>query len=146
MGKAYDRGLILYRQGRWAMALGEFRAELSADPGSVIGDAMLGMSHLQLKQYDAAEAEICEAARLGPDVGYTHFALAYRTLREHATWRVRSERRDLAREHLGQAIALEPFNLEHLALLAKVEADALQWPACLEAAERGLQALPGHER
>ncbi len=156
MGTANDRGLLLYRQKRYAPAADEFRRELSADTGSVMAHAMLGLSLLFAGDRAGAEAEVGEAMRLGPDRAYPHYAAACVTLRppKQTYWaRLWIDRQGFdprrtraARDQVLRAVAIEPFDADYLGLLAACEFDLHDWPAAEAACRRGLAARPDHVR
>ncbi len=156
MGVAYERGLLLYRQRRYAQAADEFRRELSADTGHADAHAMLGMSLLYANDRAGAEAEIGEAVRLAPDRAYGHYAMASLALRRPSGGRLGRavgrhpdavrRRTRAARPHVEQAVRLDPWNAEYFGLLAAVEFDLGDWAAAEAAARRGLAVRPSHDR
>ncbi len=161
MGAAYDRGLIVYRQARYPLAVQEFQKELRDFPNSRAAHAMLGMSLLGLKQRDAAEHEIREAVRLGPTYPYAYYAMAHLALQPVTAaqqgrsriprwvrpvapaWPPYLTRLTNARRHVLEAIKLDSNDASFFILLAWVEAQQSQWKRCLIAAERGLSLRPG---
>ena len=160
MGDAYERGRLLFRQGRYKQAADEFRRELAADVGSANAHAMLGMSLLNAGDRTAAEAAMLEAVRLGPDVGYPHYALACLYARSPAVaggvWREGTARRrsgpsvhrqlHTARGHVMTAVQLEPRNADYFALLAGIDYDLRAWESAAWAARQGLAVNPLHAR
>jgi tetratricopeptide (TPR) repeat protein len=159
MGDAYERGRLLFRQGRYKRAADEFRRELSADVGSANAHAMLGMSLLNTGDRSGAEAAMREAARLGPGLPYPHYALACLTVRGPAppgdgwfSWtpsgRLAATRRRLvaARQHVSTAIEIDPRNPDFFALLAGIEYDLRLWQSAEQAARKGLTVNPLHAR
>jgi tetratricopeptide (TPR) repeat protein len=159
MGDAYERGRVLYRQGRYKQAADEFRRELSVDVGSANAHAMLGMSLLNAGDPVGAEAAMLEAVRLGPDVGYAHYALACLTVRgptmagggvlkRIARRQPAAARRrlDTARGRVLTAIQLEPRNADYFSLLAGIDYDLRAWDSAIWATRQGLAINPLHAR
>ena len=155
MGDAYERGRLLFRQGRYKQAADEFRRELAADVGSANAHAMLGMSLLNAGDRTAAEAAMLEAVRLGPD-DYALACLYARSpavaggvWRKRMTWRSRTPvHRHLhtARGHVLTAVQYEPRNPNYFALLAGIDYDLRAWESAVWAAQQGLAVDPLHAR
>ena len=100
---------------------------------------MLALCLSQLKRLPEATDEARQAVGLAPDVPFTHYALAQVLTEPQSSGRGGSPR-SIRRSRLT------PHNPSYLALLAAIYYNLRQWPAALDAAERGLAILPEHER
>jgi Tfp pilus assembly protein PilF len=73
VGIAYQRGMVLYDQKRYAMAADEFRKELAQAPSSALAMAMLALS----LNYDYKPKEALAHARAAvgadPERGFVHW-------------------------------------------------------------------------
>jgi tetratricopeptide (TPR) repeat protein len=158
-GMAYQRGSILYRQGRYRMAAEEFLKELSAAPGNVTARSMLALSHVYDGKRPEALVEAQEAVAAGPENAFAHYALAcvlvgkvpiklsFGTRLKGATPAEEYQSRlKKAKTPAMEAVRLAPFNPDFLALMAAIELDQGKCTAALEWADRGLQASPDHIR
>lgn len=82
----YDRALLLYQQSRCDLAEQELHQALADEPNDARAHALLALCLCDRKDYPAAMREAEEAIHLGPDVPFTHYALAWTfTLRCRAT-------------------------------------------------------------
>jgi tetratricopeptide (TPR) repeat protein len=133
----YDRALLLYQQSRYDLAEQELRHALAEEPDNPFSHALLALCLCDRKDHPAAalhEAE--EAIHLGPDVSYTHYALAY-VLFQH-------DQLKEAETAIEQALELDPGDADYYSLLASIRFQQRRWPAALEAAERGLELDAEH--
>jgi tetratricopeptide (TPR) repeat protein len=165
MGIAYERGNLLYRQKRYAMAADEFRKELTADPASASAMSMLGLSLV----FDGKQEQGLEQARAAvttdPNRAFCHYALACATvgmapkfsqlafigvlgLLTPARWALFGYRRRVkkAKAPAMEAIRLSPENPDFVALMSGLELDLDRPKAALRWAEQGLAARADHVR
>ena len=69
-----NRGVLSFRRQNYAEALADLRQATRLQPAQIVARVNLARVYQELKQYDAARAELDEAHRLKPDE-----ALLYRT-------------------------------------------------------------------
>jgi tetratricopeptide (TPR) repeat protein len=136
MNPSYQRATILHQQGRHADAERELRQSLATDPRDPQAHALLGLCLVELKDFQQATHEAQTAIGLAPWMGFTHYVMAQVFFRRN--------RSDEAIAAINEAIRLEPDNPSYFSLLAALCFERRQWPAALEAAERGLQHDPNH--
>src|SRR5437879_1644509 len=122
---AYQRGLVLYHQKRYALAGEEFRKELAANPQNAWAMAMLGLS----LTYDGKGVEGIEqtkhAVAAEPECGFVYYARACALLGPPrgvpiGKWRAYRRRVREARVPAMEALRLEPRNPDFLALLGAI--------------------------
>lgn len=150
MGNAYQRGLVLYRTKRYAMAADEFRKELSDKPNDPLSLAMLGLS----LSFDGRRKEGLEATRQavanGPDTAYCHYAYAVNITREpRARWFGKFRHRAALKHaipHAMEAIRLDQDNADFLSLMAAIYLDLSHKRQALQWADKALEADPNHVR
>lgn len=136
MSVHYDRALLLYQQSRYDLAEQELHHALAEDPGDAHAHALLSLCLCDRKDHPAAMREAEEAIHLGPDVSFTHYALAYALYH--------SDRLQEAEAAIGQALELTPWEADYYSLLASIRFDRRRWAEALEAAERGLELDAEH--
>ncbi len=158
MGAAYDKGLILYRQGRHRMAADEFRKELSERPGNVGAQSMLALALVYDGKRTEALAEARAAVAAGPQRAFAHYALASVII---GKWPIKStfasrlfSVRNLAEEYKSrlskarapamEAVRLAPMQADYLALMSAIELDQGHHQIALTWADRGLESSPDH--
>jgi Flp pilus assembly protein TadD len=160
MGIAYERGIFLYRQKRFAMAADEFRRELSAEPNQARTHSMLCLSLLNSKRRDEAEFEGRRAIELDPNLAFAYYAMSFVALssgrhpprfgfainRRHLQTRAKVELLRASKKFLVEAVRLDPTQPDYFGQLAAVEFDLGRFKHALAAAERGLSASPVHEQ
>jgi tetratricopeptide (TPR) repeat protein len=134
MSTAYQRGIVLFQQGRYDLADGEFRKELASAPDNSQAHAFLALCLSEQKQNEDALREADEAVRLDPEEAFCHFARGHILCNQ--------ERLKDAEAAVQEAIRLDPVNAGHFGLLARVELGRRRWSAALDAAERGLALDP----
>jgi len=136
MTPQFQRALLLFQQGRHALAEPELRQVLASDPSDAHAHAMLALCLCHLEKFDDATQEAQQAIHLAPDFSFAHYALAW----------VLDERRRYG-EALGtvkEAIRLEPEDADYRALEAQIHFHLGQWTPALAAAQAGLQFDPDH--
>lgn len=134
MSTAFQRGLVLYSQGRRDLAEREFRRALGEEPDDPGAHAFLALC-LSARDADAeALSEADEAVRLAPASGFSHM------VRGHALLSLKRlpEAEDAARE----AIRLDPEDADYRVLLGNVALSRRHWEDALGAAD-GALALDG---
>src|SRR3982750_3819735 len=77
---AFQRGSVLYEQGRHDMAAAEFRRVLAEDPDYAPAHALLALCLGRTDQKEEALREADEAVRLAPDMAFCHFVRGYALL------------------------------------------------------------------
>jgi Flp pilus assembly protein TadD len=158
MSIAYQRGLVLYHQKRYALAGEEFRKELAANPQNARAMAMLGLS----LTYDGKVVEGIEqtkhAVAAEPECGFVYYARACALagpprsvptgggLLAMGSWRAYRRRVREARIPAMEAVRLEPRNPDFLSLLGAIALDLRQPKEALHWAELGLAARADHVR
>jgi len=76
VGYAYQRGMLLYNQKRYAMAADEFRKELAQNPNSALSMAMLALSLVYDRKPNEALTSAQAAIAADPERAFVHYALA----------------------------------------------------------------------
>jgi tetratricopeptide (TPR) repeat protein len=160
-GIAYQRGRLLYDQKRYAMAADEFRKELSATPNSGVALGMLALSLMNLGKDEEALEAAKAAVAADPRNGFCHYVLSCVIIGRPTMWRrarsfrlfdVSIPRMKYIRRLLKavapamEAIRLNPFNADFLALMSAIEFDLQHYRVALDWADRGLAANPRHIR
>lgn len=142
---SFQRGVLLFQQGRYDDADREFRAALAGEPGHAAAHAMLALCLLRRKNNDPrgestalaeATAEAGQAIGTAPFEPFGHYAMAC-VLFE----RDRHEEAELA---AGEALRLDARNPDYFRLLGAIRFDRRRWAEALWAAEQGLAVEPDH--
>jgi tetratricopeptide (TPR) repeat protein len=136
MSPNMERALLLFQQGRFEMAEGELRQALANSPEDSHAHALLGLCLSEREKFTDATQEAQQAILLAPDFPFAHYAMAHVMHDRH--------RNEEALQAIGEAIRLDPTDADYLAVLSQIQLDQRNWPAALEAAERGLQHNPEH--
>jgi len=134
MSAHLERAQLLLQQSRPADAEREAMLALAQRPDHPLAHAYLALSRSDLGKATEALEAARSAVGLAPDVAFFHYVQA---LVLH-----RADRDREARNEVTEAIRLDPDEERHFALLASVELSERNWPAALEAAERGLSLSP----
>lgn len=137
MSPAFQRGNILYQQGRYDRAAAEFRQSLADDPDDPFSHALLALCLIPTEQKAESLHEADEAVRLAPEIAFCHFARGHALLAGGQA----KEAEEAARE----AISLSPDEADFRSLLASVEMHRRRWAEALEAADAGLALDPTHD-
>jgi tetratricopeptide (TPR) repeat protein len=132
----FQRGMLLFQQGRYREAIGELRLQLSGGPDDFLPHFALALCLAELEQYDEATQHAQQAIHLGPDQPLGFYALAQVMIRRH--------RFDEARKAILEAIRLNPYDADYFGILASLEMQGSRWREALEAANQGLQVEPEH--
>ena len=136
MNQHFQRGLLLYQQGRHQEAVGELRMQLASDSEDSLTHGILALSLNELEQFPEATEHAQRAIHLAPDEGFGHYALARVMLSR--------QRLDEARSAILEAIRLNPFDADHFGILSLLELRKSRWREALAAADQGLMIEPEH--
>jgi tetratricopeptide (TPR) repeat protein len=131
-----ERGRLLFEQDRHALAEGELRLALAAEPEHAVAHVLLALCLLEQGKHEAAADEARQALRFAPEFAFAHYALARVAYRQ--------EKLGEAKAALRDALRLDPAFVSAHALLASVLLDSGNAVAAVEAAERGLALDPNH--
>lgn len=158
MGVAYQRGMVLYHQRRFAMAVEEFRRELQEVPANAWAHGMLAFCLAGDQKFDEAIASAQRGIEAAPQLPFAHYALATAVVRKPwqrpmRLFRLSSRSADRSRyvkqlkrgrKSCLEAIRLNPSYADALGFLAAIEFDLQRFRQSLDASERGLRADPNH--
>ena len=133
---AYERGMVLYQQGRYDLAGPELRKALAGDPDDPYAHALLAVCLVNTDRNAEGLIEADEAVRLAPDTAFCHY------VRGHALIAV--DRLKDAEDAAGAAVVLDPDDPDFRGLLAHVAVKRKQWAEALAAADGGLALDPTH--
>ncbi len=134
MSHHFERGQLLYTQGRYAFAADEFRAALADDPNRAEPHSYLAQCLLELGDTAGALREADEGVRLAPLHFLPH---AVKAMVLH-----KLDRYAEAEASATEAVSNDPFAAWPFAVLANVRFSRNDWAGCLEAATRGLALDP----
>lgn len=134
MSAHLERAQLLLQQSRPADAEREAMLALAQRPDHPLAHAYLALSRSDLGKAQAALEAAQSAVGLAPDVAFFHYV--------QAVVLHRADRDAQARVEITEAIRLDPDEESHFALLASIHLAERNWPAALEAAERGLALNP----
>lgn len=146
--KRLDRARLLFRQGRWSMAVDVLRDHLAAEPEDGVALAMLAVASLHMSPADlpAARDAANEAARHSPSEAYVLYVRALVTreidLRSDERRTTRADRLRRARTLAGEAIAAEPDYLATWQLLAQIAGELSEYEVMLASADRAVRIAP----
>ena len=132
----FQRGLLLYQQGRYDDAVGEFRLQLADSAEDGLTHAFLALSLQELERHSEATEHAHRAIHLAPDEAFGHYALA-RVM-------IGRQRFDEARQAILEAIRLNPYDADYFGILANLELLKSRWNEALAAADQGLAIDPEH--
>jgi tetratricopeptide (TPR) repeat protein len=132
----FQRGMLLYQQGRYQEAVGELRMQLAQDVEDSTTHGALALALSELEQHAEATEHAQRAIHLAPDEAYGHYALARVMLGR--------KRFQEARAAILEAIRLDPYEANYFGILALLELGKSRWREALEAANQGLQIEPEH--
>ena len=134
MSHHFERGRLLYTQGRYALAADEFRAALADDPNRAEPHSYLAQCFLELGDTAGALREADEGVRLAPlhFLPHTVKAMVLHKMDRYAE----------AEASATEAVSNDPFAAWPFAVLANVRFSRNDWAGCLEAATRGLALDP----
>ncbi|MEX2176833.1 MAG: tetratricopeptide repeat protein [Pirellulaceae bacterium] len=132
----FQRGSLLYEQGRYADAVGELRLQLGQEAEDSLTHGLLALCLAEQEQYDAATEHAQRAIHLAPDEAFGHYTLAQVMLRRN--------RFPEAQQAIVEAIRLNPYEADYFAILASLHLRGSRPNEALEAANRGLAIEPEH--
>src|SRR5579883_2071507 len=123
-----ERARLLLQQSRAVDAERESMLAIAQAPDHPLAHAYLALSRSEQGKKEALESART-AVSLAPDSAYFHYV--------YAVVLHRLDRDAEARTEIDEAIRLDPNDETHFALLASIQLARRDWPAALEAAERG---------
>ena len=132
----FQRGQLLYEQGRYEQAIGEFQLHLGQQAEDPLTHALMAMCFTRLEKFREATEHAQRAIHLSPDVSIGYYALALVMLERN---RLRE-----ARQLIEEAIRLKPYEADYFAILSSIHLQESRWKEALEAANQGLQIEPEH--
>jgi tetratricopeptide (TPR) repeat protein len=132
----FQRGMLLYQQGRFAEAVGELRLQLAEGSEDALAHFGLALCLSRLEQHAEATEHAQQAIHLAPDQPLGHYALSQVMIARH--------RYDEARAAIHEAIRLDPYDADYFGILANLELLRSHWREALDAANRGLAIEPEH--
>ena len=132
----FQRGSLLYQQGRYADAIGELQLQLAAGE-TFLTHSLLALCLAQLEKFPEAMEHVQRAIHLAPDESFGHYALAQVMLHRN--------RFDEASAAIEEAIRLDPFDADYFAILGSIELRHSRWREALAAADQGLAIDPEHQ-
>jgi tetratricopeptide (TPR) repeat protein len=135
LNQHFQRGSLLYHQGRYAEAIGELHLQLAAGEDSLT-HGLLALCFAQVQKFAEATEHAQQAIQLAPDEAFGHYALAQVLLLRN--------RFDEARAAILEAIRLSPYDADYFAILGSIHLRTERWREALEAANQGLQIEPEH--
>jgi tetratricopeptide (TPR) repeat protein len=131
----YQRGTLLFEQGRYQEAVGELRLQLGQGSEDALTHFYLALCLSELEDF-AAATEHAQAIHLAPDQSLGHYALARVMIDRH--------RNEEARAAILEAIRLDPYHAAYFGILASLELQKSRWREALAAADQGLEIDPEH--
>ncbi len=132
----FQRGSLLYHQGRYAEAVGELRQQLGQDAQDPLAHGLLGLCLAEQEKYDEATHHAQQAIVVAPDHAFGHYALAQVMLHRN--------RFEQAEQAIREAIRCNPYDADYFAVLASLHLHASRWREALAAADQGLAIEPEH--
>lgn len=131
-----ERARLLLAQSRPADAEQEVMQALAREPEDPEALAVLALSRVNQKKFEAAIAAATEAVGLAPEIPYFHYV--------HGLVLHHADQRDEAFRAAQEALRLDPSDPDGFSLLAAIELSRGRWPAALEAAEQALALNAEH--
>ncbi|HEY2411554.1 MAG TPA: tetratricopeptide repeat protein [Pirellulaceae bacterium] len=136
MNAQFQRGMLLYQQGRYQEAVAELRLCLAQEGEDYLTHSFAALSLGELEQFAEATEHAQRAIHLAPDEAFGHYALS-RVM-------IGRQRYDEARAAIREAIQLDPLDANYFGILASLELQKSDWRAALAAANQGLALDPEH--
>jgi Flp pilus assembly protein TadD len=136
MNHSFERGLLLFRQGRYGMAVGEFSRLLAESPNDAGVHALLALCHAAESRWADAQREADAAVGLDPELPLGHHA--------RATVLLGRGRLVHAGQAAREALRLDPHDPDVWALRAVIAYNTGMYAGAADAAARGLAVDPGH--
>jgi tetratricopeptide (TPR) repeat protein len=137
MAQHFQRGQLLYEQGRYEQAIGEFQLHLGQHAEDPLTHALMAMCFTRLEKLREATEHAQRAIHLSPDVSVGYWALSLVMFERH--------RLDESKRLIEEAIRLKPYEADYFAILATIYLQKSRWREALEAANQGLQIEPEHD-
>lgn len=135
-GAHFQRGSLLYEQGRYAEAVGELRMQLGQHAEDALAHGLLALCLAEQEEYDEATRHAQQAIHVAPEQPFGHYTLAQVMLHR--------SRFDEARAAILEAIRCNPYDADYFAVLSSLHLRASRWRQALEAADQGLAIEPEH--
>ena len=132
----FQRGSLLYHQGRYAEAAGELRQQLGQDAQDPLAHGLLALCLAEQEKYDEATHHAQQAIAAAPDQAFGHYALAQVMLHRN--------RLAEAQQAILEAIRCDPYEADYFAVLSSLHLQASRWKEALAAADQGLAIEPEH--
>jgi tetratricopeptide (TPR) repeat protein len=132
----FQRGSLLYEQGRYAEAVGELRMQLGQHAEDSLAHGLLALCLAEQEKYDEATHHAQQSIHVAPDQPFGHYALAQVMLHRN--------RFEEAHAAILEAIRCNPYDADYFAVLASLHLRASRWREALETANRGLTIEPEH--
>ncbi len=134
----FQRGSVLFEQGRFKDAIGEFYGHLSETPEDSRTFALISVCCLNLKNYSEATLLAKKAIAFDPESASAFYAFALTHLAQN-------EFRE-AKEAIDSSLRLDPNDADYCALLAQIQMFRRRFQEGLHACERGLGIDPDNVR
>lgn len=132
----FQRGAVLYQQGRHNDAIAEFQRHLLKLPDDAMTHALISFCLCDLEKHQEATEHAQQAIALAPES-----AVGFRALARSFIERNRSKE---AKTAIEEALRLEPDDADCWATLAHAQLMERRWRDALDAANRGLTIEPDH--
>jgi tetratricopeptide (TPR) repeat protein len=132
----FQRGSLLYEQGRYADAIGELRQQLVQASEDFLTHGLLSLCLAEVEKYDEATTHAQQSIALAPDRPFGYYALAQVMLHRN--------RYPEAEAAIREAIAVNPYDADYYAILASLHLRAGRRHEALETANQGLAIEPEH--
>jgi tetratricopeptide (TPR) repeat protein len=132
----FQRGVVLYQQGRHDEAIAEFQRHLLESPDDAMVHALISHCLTELGKPQEASDHAQKAIALAPES-----AIGFRALGRSMLARNRLREAQAAIE---EGLRLDPEDAETWALLSQSHLMNRDWRKALEAADRGLTIEPDH--
>jgi tetratricopeptide (TPR) repeat protein len=133
----FQRGSLLYEQGRFVEAAAELRMQLGQNAEDPLAHALLALALAQSDQNEEATEHAQRAIHLDPEQAFGHFALAQVMLQRN--------RYAEAQAAISEAIRFNPYDADYFAILASLQMRKSKWREALAAANQGLEIEPEHQ-
>ena len=132
----FQRGSLLYHQGRYDEAAGELRQQLGQDAQDPLAHGLLALCLAEQEKFDEATHHAQQAIVVAPDQAFGHYALAQVMLHRN--------RLAEAQQAILEAIRCDPYEADYFAVLSSLHLQASRWKEALAAADQGLAIEPEH--
>jgi tetratricopeptide (TPR) repeat protein len=131
-----QRATLLMNTNRYDDAVKELNAALALEPHNIQALGLASVCYYNMGQYDRSMAFTRQWLGAEPDNPRAHYILALNY------WQ--AEKKDNAKQHIGQAITLDPYDADYWSTLASFYMAEREWAKVLEFADKGLSCDPEH--